>query len=73
MTPTPHIPIEKKQTREQLLSQYLAWRNSGGVPTVITRETLKQKGMRKRGRWGEELDSMKVRKAPMNLTIGRTA
>lgn len=55
MTLTPHIPIEKKQTREELLSQYLQWRNNGGVPTVITKETLRTLGMKKAGKWGAHL------------------
>lgn len=55
MTLTPHIPIEKKQTREHLLNQYLQWRNNGGVPTVITKETLRTMGMKKAGKWGAHL------------------
>lgn len=45
----------REPERQKLLSQYLAWRNSGGVPTVITKETLRQQGMRRAGRWGAHL------------------
>lgn len=42
-----HIPIEKRIERQALLERYKAWRESGGTPTVITKEVLRAKGMRK--------------------------
>lgn len=47
---TTHISIEKKSEAQRLSELYQAWRDSGGVPTIITQETLRQMGMKK-ARW----------------------
>lgn len=51
MTLLVHVPIEKKQMSRTLAEKYQAWRDSGGVPTVITKETLREMGMKKQGKW----------------------